>query len=33
MIKKNDYFTCFKFFLPFYFSSLWGKEYFGKLNQ
>jgi hypothetical protein len=33
MIINNNYFTCFIFFLPFYLTSLWGKEYFGILAQ
>ena len=30
MVKKNNYFTCFIFFLQFYLTSLRGKEYFAK---
>ena len=26
MIKKNNYFTCFIFFMPIYLTSLWGKK-------
>ena len=32
MIKKQLFYL-FYIFLPFYLTSLWGKEYFGKLNQ
>ena len=33
MITKNNYFTCFIFFLQFYLTSLRGKEYFAKLTN
>ena len=32
MIKKQLFYL-FYIFLTFYLTSLWGKEYFGKLNQ
>ena len=30
MVKKDNYFTCFIFFLQFYLTSLRGKDYFAK---